>query len=339
MDEFIHFRSNIYEYIINHFFDDWHCYIGTLFLSNPPNENRKVYKYKAIGMNNTPNNKSGNNILNQYFENFLNGDITFVNPKMFNDPFDSDSEFYALESKQRLLWNAFNTLKYSGKGNVTKPIALNQIESEKDLGDKYIENIVRKLIEQNQKSNSNCRKNNEMIEFVVDEYFAMLKSGENLKEKFRIFCATDSPKDILMWGYYGNGGDGICCKYNVDDLLDGLNKQLNSFICVYGEVNYTDYRVKYEYKSDNLVDNIFQYVINCIFTKQSSWKNEHEFRYVLLEKNFHSDYISINSNVSEYIVGCKVQDEILEKSTILQNKKGSTTKLTKSTMEYKFDYY
>lgn len=45
--------------------------------------------------------------------------LAFPNPKTFNDPFDCDCDLPAPDSKISLLWNAFNSLKYSGRGSTS----------------------------------------------------------------------------------------------------------------------------------------------------------------------------------------------------------------------------
>jgi hypothetical protein len=112
-----------------------------------------------------------------------------------------------------------------------------------------------------------------------------------------------------MWGYYGNGGKGVCCKYMRENILEGIRNSRRQFICVYGNVEYSDSKPKYNYVVSDLADNIFDYVIRCVFTKYSGWKHENEFRYVLLEKEFESDHIVINVEVEEYFAGCKMKDK------------------------------
>ena len=59
----------------------------------------------------------------------------------------------------------------------------------------------------------------------------------------------------------------------------------------------------YYYTTEDLTDNVFEYVMRCIFTKYSGWKHENEYRYVLMEKVFNQDYIAINSTIQEYNMG------------------------------------
>lgn len=45
LDEYLKYRSNVYEYIIEHFFIEWKKYFGELFISKEPEE-AMSFKYK-----------------------------------------------------------------------------------------------------------------------------------------------------------------------------------------------------------------------------------------------------------------------------------------------------
>lgn len=74
-------------------------------------------------------------------------------------------------------------------------------------------------------------------------------------------------------------------------------------------VEYKDDKPEYDYKMTDLADNVFEYVVRCVFTKYTGWKHENEFRFVLMENEFKGDYIAVNSLVKEYYLGCKVESK------------------------------
>jgi hypothetical protein len=140
----------------------------------------------------------------------------------------------------------------------------------------------------------------------------MLESAVKLKEKFRVLCLTESFDNIQMWGYYGDGGNGVCCKYDIYRLIQSLEAFDRQFICVYGKVEYKKNKPTYKYSGSNLNDDLLSYVINNMFTKSKGWEHEKEIRFVLFNQNLNEKVISFESDVSEHILGCNLKNESLE---------------------------
>lgn len=342
LDEYSEYRSNVYEYIMEHFFSYWRKYFGGLFISKEP-EREMSFKYKQCAEEGKNDSESATR-LGQYFKGFLDGALVFSNPKTFNDPFDCDCELPDINSKINILWNAFNSLKYSGRGSTSvKKEDVEKILKEVEKLDGECDNIkdvICRIIEEGKKDDRIDKTKltkPETIDAIVEMYRRMLDQVQNLKERFRVFCTGDKPDDILMWGYYCNGGDGVCCKYDRRDIVNAIFTERRDCICVYGNIDYKEDKPQYNYTTDDLADNVFEYVMRCIFTKYSGWEHENEFRYVLMERVFNRDHIAINSAVQEYYLGCKVGDMSLTKKYLL-SKGVLINTLEKSKDKYKLIY-
>lgn len=336
LDEYVEYRSNVYEYIMEHFFSCWRKYFGALFISEYP-VSGKSFKYKKY-VEEIDN--EGNKKLGQYFKGFLDGSLVFSNPVTFNDPFDCDCELPDLGSKICLLWNAFNSIKYSGHGSTSvKKEDIEKILKDTDIVKDNIREVISSIVDEGKKDDradiSKSMKP-ETIDVIMEAYERMLYQVINLKERFRVFCTADKPNDILMWGYYCDGGNGVCCKYDRDKIVNAIFSERRECICVYGNVEYQNNKPQYEYTTGDLADNVFEYVMRCVFTKFSGWRHENEFRYVLMEREFGKDHISVNSQVQEYYLGCKMNSRLTESH--LNSKGVPVKKLEKSPDRYKLIY-
>ncbi len=329
IEEYKKYREDVYGYMMEHFFDYWGKY-DNLFISEKPKED-EVFKYKQFA---GEKDKEGNMKLGQYFEQFLDGMLVFSNPITFNDPFDCDCELPDLDSIKCLLWNAFNSIKYSGCGStsvkkrdieaVLKKMDLNIVVTKDDKSGNAkdnLEEVIRAIIDEGNKDDKEDMReatNPKTIETIEKTTRRMYGQVNNLKERFRVFCTGKKANDILMWGYYCDGGNGVCCQYNSEDIVSSIEecfqdkKPPKNAICVYGNVSYYDDKPKYEYKQGDPVDNIWEYVIKCVFTKYEGWKHEDEFRYVLMKQEFENDYISIPSKIQDYYLGCKLDSPSTE---------------------------
>lgn len=335
MDEYAEYRSDVYKYIMEHFFTRWSQYFEKkLFVSEEP-KIEKIFKYKKSVVEE----ESGK--MDRYYKAFLDGALVFSNPKRFNDPFDCDSELPDLNSKINLLWNAFNCLKYSGKGSTsTKKKDIEKILKEVKIVNNEndnIKDIICRIIDEGKKDDQDESKptKQETIDAILEAYRRMEDQVHNLKERFRVFCTTNKPDDILMWGYYCEGGDGVCCKYDYQEIINSISNERSNCICVYGTVDYKDEKPQYEYVTTDLADNIFEYVIRCVFTKFTGWRHENEFRYVLMENNFGKDHVCVNSSIQKYYLGCTISSVLTER--YLDSKSASIRKLKKSGDKYKIE--
>lgn len=179
--------------------------------------------------------------MGDYFKEFLDWAMVFSNPKTFNDPFDCDCDLPDINSTINLIWNAFNSLKYSGCGSTR--VKKEDVEKVLKYGHKRenIRQIICDIIEEGKKDDKVTKSRSiksETIETIQKIYERMLNQVTNLKECFRVLCTGDKPDDILMWGYYCDGGNGVCCKYDRRDIVNSIIAERRECICVYGKVEY-----------------------------------------------------------------------------------------------------
>lgn len=336
LEEYIEYRNNVYDYILNHLFTEWYKYFGNLFISEQPFD-AEDFKYKKCSE--SIEKKEGTEIitLQKYFSKFLDGEVVFANPKFFNDPFDCDCELPDLESRISMLWNAFNSIKYSGKGSTAiKREDIERILKENELNKKNTKDIITRIIKESKeqrRSENDKETSKEAMEAIVDSYNRMINQVVSLKEKFRVFCATNRADDILMWGYYCDGGKGVSCKYKRSNIISSIVEDRNNCICIYGNVEYKIDKPQYTYTTNDLADNVFEYVIRCVFTKYLGWQHEKEFRYILMQKEFENNFIPIKTKIQEYFMGCTL--ESLETERYLSTKKPPIKRLEKAKDIYK----
>ena len=127
----------------------------------------------------------------------------------------------------------------------------------------------------------------------------------NVSDYFKVFCTTSSPKDILMWSYYGESHKGYCAEYKVKNILNSLYQNYSG-ICVIGKVTYRKERPLFNYTwlSNNNNYTILTYLMNCAFTKYEKWVHENEFRFIIFETS-HNNFYTIQTNLTDIIAGCK----------------------------------
>lgn len=333
LSEYVDYQGNVYGYIKDHFFSEgWRKYQGNLFRSNEPHE-KEVFKYKKRV-------EEASGSLEKYFREFLDGRLVFSNPITFNDPFDCDCDLPNKESLENLLWNAFNSLVYTGQGSTS--VRKQDIEKTiKEIDDQRIflnmEDVIWRIVEAGKADDAPSKvkmTKPETVRAIINNFKKMLDEITKMKESFRVFCTGKREDDILMWGYYCDGGNGVCCKYNHKNIIDSIKKDRKASICIYGNVKYENDKPQYHYTKGNLANNILDYVIRCVFTKYAGWKHEDEFRYVLIEPDFGGmNYISVPSEVQEYYLGCKVENSSATETYILSKGK-SIKKLKKSLDKY-----
>jgi len=310
LKEYKSFVDNPFEYIKYNFHEkEWERKHSSLFISKPPKV-KDLYKYKSNPINEDEESMN-------LFHDFIQGKLTFVNPIGVNDPFDCDCEIPIADTLQLLLYKAILKTKY---GTMSAPKvslelitnAINSILKENqdidNVSDWEIQKILYTIYNKDEKKEKKV--NDEKINLIVDYYRSMVNQVFNLKNEFRILCMANNPKDILMWGYYGNSGKGICCQHYGADIEKAISERKDK-ICIYGKVKYPDSNQKPQLplSTADMADNIFQFIVEYTFTKYERWKHEDEFRYVLIGEKFISDYITIDSKVEKYYLGCK-NDEV-----------------------------
>lgn len=302
VEEYRSFALNPVLYIREHFFkEDWENNFKNLFQTDPP-ENFNAYKYKG-----SPNVNDKNAM--EYYTKFLNGQLTFVNPIEFDDPFDCDCDIQYRDVLPLLIYKAILQTRYSKNAlpreklekirEIVKEEPNVELIGKTDLRE-FLETMFDKIYANENKFSVIKRDN------VVELCMSMILKIDDLKEQFRVLCLSKNPRDIIMWGYYGDSGKGICVSHSANEINNAISKRGN-YICIYGNVTYPESQQKpvFEARTSDMLDDVFAFIIECTFTKFKNWQNEQEFRYILLEDDFASNYIPIDSEVDEYFLGCK----------------------------------
>ncbi len=349
IDEYKEFSSNPYQFICDNFSrSQWDIRYPNLLYSDTkgveiilrengytegffkykPDPNFSDAIYKRYLENPNGDDCDVSNI--RYFIDGLKGTLAFTRPEKLNDPFDCDCEIPYSIAFPNLLALAKDNTKYNPKS--IEKLSNNHIErwwkelSEyertniTDLFNKYADNKVDKKaasseIERalakllfNEKTGKPL--DQKQIAGLLQKYTEIRKNLLNMKDDFRILSLTNTPRDILMWGYYGNCDRGVCLNHTVEDLNNGIKNSANAQdcgagICIYGHMNYEPEKPIYNKKSGEWdVKNIMSFVVDCVFTKYEAWRHENEFRYVLLGGNTRTtNAICINSLLNKCYLG------------------------------------
>ena len=330
IDEYRKFVDNPFKYIMDHFYEnEWQEKYKGLFVSVPPNENDigTLYKYKS-------NPDESDKLAVQRFLNFINGQLTFVNPSTCNDPFECECEIPMHDALPIIIFKATQKTKYSA--SAVKPISISKIsEVVEDYYKKHDDKVVitrdffKELVSLLYGNSIKTTKE----ETIIDNCVNMSMQICNLKKSFRILCLARKYDDILMWGYYGNSGKGVCCGHKLDEINKSVQK-FDKKICVYGNISYpeTNERPKFQAKTHDIEDDILNFIIKCTFTKYFNWHHENEYRYVLIGDDFDSDYVTIDSKSDCIYLGCKNSEVGIYKTIDM---KPCPHKLVMDSQEYK----
>ncbi|MCK8060971.1 DUF2971 domain-containing protein [Fusibacter sp. A2] len=126
-----------------------------------------------------------------------------------------------------------------------------------------------------------------------------------------------------MWAQYGDLHRGLCLAFSRDDLVDDIKKTYNNFKLYRGDIRYkdssTDVRKAYHINinSDALInfrdffitEHLIRYREDLFFTKNTDWKDEFEYRLLLLTDNKKSDYfIDIHNSLKAVFCGLDFPD-------------------------------
>ncbi|UYX53363.1 DUF2971 domain-containing protein [Bacillus thuringiensis] len=155
-----------------------------------------------------------------------------------------------------------------------------------------------------------------------------------VKENSKVICFTrdnsipvEFPYEVFgrgyshprMWAQYGGNHRGVCLMFNKQKLGQEINKQLSQRGMIYkGNVNYgTTYSRKmleaFHFRYEDIVreglmdfaqKHSSKYIKELFFEKALDWKEEWEYRWVLLDKE-KSDYQYVNykNSLEEIILG------------------------------------
>lgn len=322
-DPFYYMVNNIYqrEKII-----DW---LKVVFDETKSNYNNAtdfyLYKYKSIDLKNGADNK--------YVQKLINGELSFADPDTFNDPFDCDCHIPT--GLRRYIWGQFY-VKYDVYCKRKKHTLPDKNKYYLEYIQKIDSTNVREYDEYFMLLAEMFKKyvDDKMLSFILDEIKKDVIHFDNIKKIFRVLCMTKNPRDILMWGYYGNGGQGVAVEFDHKDIINALKKEEN-IIVIYGDVNYSNKipSIKSVYNISS--EDIMKYVIECIFTKFSGWSTEYEYRFVIIKTDvdYLEDYVSVPSKRNRVYLGVKNSDVIMKRGNL--NNYTPYVSLQKGVDEYK----
>ena len=383
--EYVKFRNNPYDYICNYFVSrKWEQNYEKLLVSDIDAMNKMSYsgagllvKYKsdpigipkgAYGMYLNDKDSVPDNV--RYFMNALNGELAFTKPEWLNDPFDCDCEIPLKKTFPNIIRGAMQGTKY--RKYAVSEIEENQLskwwnelkDNEKD----HIISVFSKIPESPGENIDNDAeyeegkriiinlyrnyKNQEIDEnkaaTIIERYCSMRNRIGNLKNEFRILSLAYNEKDILMWGYYGNSGQGICIRHKIDDICKGIKEskdaeKCSAHFCIYGEIDYEEQKPQFLPTSQTGVDGVLEYIVACVFTKNEKWKHEKEFRYVLMGKDVKtSGAICIQSKLEHRFMGVKYADvnfyKELDEKNAWPDENDNVDYLEKHTTKYELIY-
>jgi len=225
--------------------------------------------------------------------NLENHTMTFCNPNIFNDPFDSGTLFSqtGLKKRTKILNdslvkimiqmsksetykkiysdlqrnNFFNIEDDSKRIDILKTI-LNDEKYKKQIDDNLI------LLDIKNKTN--------LPFFNTGDKGSNRKFGD-IADNVRIFCLSENENNPLMWAHYGKNDSGICIKYSKQEILDYLYKQKENNIFLV-PVYYTD-TVRNSMPQSQ--DSPYKLLANFMI-KKKEWKYEAEWRFVKFCPNY-----------------------------------------------------
>jgi hypothetical protein len=90
-----------------------------------------------------------------------------------------------------------------------------------------------------------------------------------IKKRYRVFCLTTQPDNILMWSHYASNHQGICIELScVNDVFSGAFK-----------VRYME-----KYPAFDITDNSLDRILLPLVTKSDAWAYEDEYRLIAQER-------------------------------------------------------
>ena len=241
INEYIELINNPYKYILTNFIEKelkWK-YKGLFDIEEKVKNNKKLYKYKAFPKINVDRSSDDDIKNSKRFQEFIDGRICYSNPESFNDPYDCDCLLPDIESMSRLISNTLMQTNFYLRQDryiVSSEImrALSEYKDEESIL-KNIDQIYRKIL-----SNERGKLYDDKLNLSIDIYKNSIAAIKDLKDYFKVLCLGGVYDDILMWGYYADGGNGECCAYKEDMIREETRRKYPQHICVYGKVKYSE---------------------------------------------------------------------------------------------------
>ena len=155
-----------------------------------------------------------------------------------------------------------------------------------------------------------------------------------LNTAFLSFCTKrNGYKKPRMWSQYGQNHSGVCLVFSKKSLIETIKNELSQNYLIYNE----DVKYKSKIYNDNLnihnnnltlneiiINHIKQDYKNIFFQKHSDYKDENEFRIILVQKNennfFQNIFIDISNSIKFIILGDNFPKEYLPTINNLSSK-------------------
>jgi len=130
-----------------------------------------------------------------------------------------------------------------------------------------------------------------------------------------------------MWAQYGDENQGICIAISREKLANELKKTYPNFVLYRSQVSYSDsiekIRMAHKLKiNPNNMTNFREYYINkhikeyrneIFFSKNADWRDEKEYRYLLITDANENDYfINISSSITAVFCGIEFHNVYME---------------------------
>jgi hypothetical protein len=92
---------------------------------------------------------------------------------------------------------------------------------------------------------------------------------EAIQDRYRIYCLTTEPTNLLMWSHYADNHTGICLEYRCQNVVFGEALKVSYFK---------------EYPSFSLVDKNNDAALQLLLSKSKVWEYENEYRLIAQEE-------------------------------------------------------
>ncbi len=128
---------------------------------------------------------------------------------------------------------------------------------------------------------------------------------------------------MRMWAQYGDLHRGLCLAFSRDRLVMDIKKVYSSFKLYRGDIKYKDsssdmrqaYHIElnegalHDFREFFISEHLIKYREDLFFTKNSDWRDEFEYRLLLLTDNKKPDYfININNSLKAVFCGLDFPD-------------------------------
>ena len=128
---------------------------------------------------------------------------------------------------------------------------------------------------------------------------------------------------MRMWAQYGDLHRGLCLAFSRDEMVEEIKKEYGEFKLYRGDIKYKDssldMRKAYHIELNNkALENFREFFISehlikhrddLFFTKNTDWRDEFEYRLLLLTDNMKSDYfVQIKNSLKAVFCGLDFPD-------------------------------